>query len=227
MNRAFSKFCFWGKNWLQSMGMVLGGGFLFLVVYVIGGSDYSGGVGRMLLDSFQVYPLYALLVGCIVMGMLGVTWFQTYYSVIVSLSATRRETITGIVVVEAATAAGIAGFMAVFWAVIPGGGKYLPIMPLFAGLIFVVASFGMVLGVAIVRWKTLGGFLAVILYGACGLAFGITIGMTGGGGDILGMLQELAGKPFWPALLTGAGVLLYALSCVFAAVMMRKSEVRV
>lgn len=227
MNREIVKFRFWGKNWLQSMGAALGGGFLFLAVYVIGSSDYSGGVGRMLFDSFQVYPLYVFLIGDVVMAILGITWFQTYYSVIVSLSATRRETVTGIAAVEAATAVGIAGFMAVFWAVIPGGGKYLSMMPLFTGIIFVVASFAMVLGVAVVRWKKLGVLLSVILYGSCGMAFGITIGMIDNDAGDIWKLQVFDGTAFWPVLLAGAGVLLYLLSCVFAVVAMRRSEVRV
>lgn len=227
MNRGVVKFRFWGKNWLQSMGAALGGGFLFLAVYVIGSRDFSGGVGRMLLDSFQVYPVYVFLVGTFVMAMYGVTWFQTYYSVFVSLSATRREAVVGIVVAEGAVAAGLAGFMAAFWAVIPGGGKYLSMMPLVTGILFVVASFAMVLGVAIVRWKKLGVLLAVILYGSCGMAFGITLAMTGDDSGAFRKLQVFDGTALWPVLLAGAGVLLYLLSCVFAVVAMRRSEVRV
>ncbi len=225
MNRGMVKFCFWGKRCLQNIGLALGGGLLYFAVYVIGDGDYSGGVGRMLLDAFQFYPLYAFMVGCILIGTLGIMWFQIYYSVIVSLSATRRETIEGIAVIQAATAAGIVGFMASFWALIPGGGTYLTLMPLLAGVIFLVASFSMVLGVVIMHWKGLGVFLAFILYVSCGMAFGITLGLPDG--DMLGMIQRLAGNAVWPVLLTGSGILVYVLACVFAIAAMRRTEIRV
>ena len=86
---------FWGKNTLGSLGISLAGAAAVLLFLVAAGTDYSGQEG-LLSYLTQLFPYYLFVAGVFVNSILAISYFQVYFSVLLSMNVTRKEITLGI-----------------------------------------------------------------------------------------------------------------------------------
>lgn len=175
-------------------------------------------------------PVYLLIMGAITVMISGITVFQTYFPVLVSMNVTRKGAAGGIVLVQGASSLVVLLLAAVIWSFAAklSGEDIGGMMALSAGLFFMVAAVGILFGTVVIRWGKIGIFLMILIFMVVGAVAGVSVA-TLGNDRFLHMqkflLEDAAGNNFLPVLLAGA--LVYAASGVFAVFATRKAEVRV
>ena len=187
---------------------------------------YGAGTAGMLI---AVLPFFILVAGIFSTFLIGVTYFQVYFSVLVSMNATRKKTVISILVNIAAMLLGINAVMALIWKLVPNeiSETGLRLMPLFIGIMFLAAALCVLLGSVIVRWGKIGmvifAFVSVVLGVCIGASFAIA------DSDIISKIIEklmgIGGFNFW--IVAAAGIAVYLISGAVSLVMTRKMEVRV
>lgn len=175
-------------------------------------------------------PVYLLIMGAITVMISGITVFQTYFPVLVSMNVTRKGAAGGIVLVQGVSSLVVLLLAAVIWSFAAklSGEDIGGMMALSAGLFFMVAAVGILFGTVVIRWGKIGIFLMILIFMVVGAVVGVSVAMFGNDRFLYMqkfLLEDAAGNNFLPVLLAGA--LVYAASGVFAVFATRKAEVRV
>lgn len=219
---------FWSRQCLSWLAIsVLAA--LFLLILQSMGSE-SPAIGSFY-GFFMTAPFYVISIGAFCGLILSASTFQTMFSVLVSMNATRKAVILGIMLTQAVFILCILAVSAGLWglglAQTGEGGEMLTLLPLFAAVCFVLAAVGSVVGVVFLRWGKAGVIAMVIICGITGGIIGALFARTDGklGAAVRKiMLDDLAGRNFWP--FAAGSVLVFAAAAVFALVATRKAEVK-
>lgn len=226
------KIIYWGKNWLGEMAMVFVGSLVMLLVFCAGGELGDGqGMAAGLRGLCSLFPYYMMIVGGFVLMIMTTSYFQGYFSLLVSMNARRSEVVEGVMGVTAMTILSIMGVSAVLWSLvkndISAGGMTL--LPLFAGVLFGMSGLFGAMGAVITRWGKIGTVIFVLICMAAGGALGASLAMLRDKEDIFAMhrvmITDLPGWfNFWIVL--AVGLVIYLLAGVFILGVMRKQEVK-
>lgn len=220
---------FWGKNFLESMGIALG---MTLVMLLFYGMGQNMSTKTRLLVGLGVLPYYLFLSGAISIMMIIIGYFQMIFSVLVSMNATRSSVNKGIFFSEAAVIVTITALGGLIWKVLPGdiASDGMKILPLLCGVLFAMTGAGMILGAIIIKWGKIGAIIATVVFlavgGVGGAGFALTVSA-----DIMKAFQVLGSiladgrTVVWAVL--AAGVIIYIISGVFTAFATKKMEVRI
>lgn len=222
-----NKILLWGENWLQTVGLALGAG-LVMYLFMCFGSNATYG-GNAILEMIAVFPYYIMMAGTFSVFLVGVAYFQSYFSIFVSMNVTRKTTVISILANITLAILSILAIMVLIWKLVPNdiseGG--LQLMPLFAGVMFAAAGLCVLLGTIITRWGKIG----MIVFAIVCMVIGGTVGVCFALADytkiekLIGMLMNISEFNFW--IVTAAGIVFYLLCGAFAGMATRKMEVRV
>lgn len=215
---------FWGKNVLESIGISLAAAVVLLLFMGIMGSDISDEAGFWEF-MMGVFPYYLLLSGVFVVAMLAVSYFQLYFSVLVSMNVTRRACVTGIMASLTVTILGILTVIWGIWKFCPGdvAKDGMKLFSLSAAIFFYAAGICVFLGTVILRWGKIGTIVMVVLCGAVGAFVGGWVSATSNGiEELVKLLMQFQ----FSGVLIGS-LVIYILAGIFAAIFTRKVEVRV
>ena len=189
-------------------------------------------MAELLLAGISLYPWYLLIVGIFISLILSIAYFQTYYSVLLSMNVTRKQIVRDIFLCMAVTMAGILLLAALIWYLVPGdiseGGTTM--LPQITGCYLILCSLFLIMGTLVLRFGTIGSLIMAAVFVLLGMTAGIFTAMSEGGllesvSDALQSLVTLFGKSSLMIIL--AGVLLYLASCFLSSWITRKQEVRV
>lgn len=213
---------FWGKCWLENMGVMLGAGCIMFLFVAMGSADISsgGGLGELL----GLYPYYLLLAGIFVTVMT-MNYFQVQFSILLSMSVTRRSIIKGMLICVTASVLGPLALAALIWRLVPGdvSASGWELLPLLAGVLFLSAGFFLSLGLAVFRWGKNGAIVlmivGVVVGGCTGLGFSILFDK-----GMMLVVDALTGHDF--TLAAVIGIVVYLAAIVFVSVASRKLEAR-
>lgn len=227
MNTKMRKVKFWGKNSLKCIAMSAGTALALYLINGVGSSEYSGSTEAVLMELIALYPYYLLVVGASLMMIICFSYFQTYFSILVSMNATRKSVVGGILASITVTGIVLLLISALIWKMMPGERARLgwKLLPLFTGLFFGMTAYVIVLNVVLGKWRSRGVLLMLLatIVIAAMIGFG-----AASNGNIAEMqfvsLSGLAGGNFqWVMIL---GMILYLMAGAFAAAATRKLEVR-
>lgn len=214
---------FWGRNCLECLGMSAGAAIVLILFFGIGsGNIGDGGIGGMLLAEIALFPYYLVMAGAFVVLMVTISYFQLYFSILLSMNSTRRAAAGGIWLSTAAVTLAIIAAAGIIWSLLPGdlAESGISILPLLAGALFIENAVVTVMGVIVVRWGKAGMILLMIFALVCGGAAGAWTVLSG---KTFEMLLGLSFN-FYPVL--AAGIVLYLLAGIFMVMGTRKLEVR-
>lgn len=214
---------FWGKNALESIGISLAAAVVLLMLSGMRSVVYSEEGFWMVVLS--LFPYYLVLAGGFMVAMLVLSYFQTYFSVLLSMNVTRKEIVIGIMSSLALTMAGILVLAWGIWQICPGeiarDGRTL--LPLLAAVFFLGAGVSVILGTVTLRWGKVGTIAMIVLCAVMGAFVGVWVSAGHDGSEaLIDLMMKLR---FKGAFL--ASVLFYLLSGIFTRVFTRKVEVRV
>lgn len=220
---------FWGRQVLQWIGIAALAALLGMVIQGFG-MDTSKWIQADGFGYLASYPLYLLVVGGFTNMIFAISVFQSTFSVLLSMNVTRKAAAAGMVLAQAASVLGLVAVSAAVWNFVPGMDSkgFAALLPFFAGVLFGLAAFGLLMGVIYGRWGKIGIWIMVITFTAAGGVAGAAVAMTDG--EVFMNLQhvlveDLAGNNFWPLMAAGAGV--YAAAGIFTMAVTGKIEVRV
>lgn len=223
-NHIRSNICFWGRNILQEIEIIISGALLLFLVRWFGRSPEA------LTDILLGFPYLLLMVGGFLTLMMVLSFFQVYFPVLISMNVTRSAAIAGVWMSQGGVALFLAALMALIWKLVPGeeAAMRLMAMPLFGGIILAMIAVCVILGAVFVRWGKIGGIILFLVCITGGMAVGVFVALNAGEG-FLELQQmtyvDLAGIKGGSVLL--AGVLLYVVSGLFSWLVTRNAEVRV
>lgn len=217
---------FWGKNTLESLGISLAGAAAVLLFLVAAGTDYSGQEG-LLSYLTQLFPYYLFVAGVFVNAILAISYFQVYFSVLLSMNVTRKEITLGILGSLTACNLGILLLVQLVWRIFSEdiSADGLRVFPLLTGILFLVTALLVILGVVILRWGKIGTIIMGICFALLGGFCGFWMSAAGRNGFDAEFFSALSRGDY--SLVLAAGLLVYVLAGVFAVVMTRKTAVRV
>lgn len=224
---------YWGKHLLGIFGISAGLALVFLVIQRIGNGDISNGIGELILNTLGFYPYYVLVIGNFAIVMFTLGFFQSYFCVLISMNATRRTVVRGLLVTLAGGILADLGVMWLIWTLLADemSEMGLSLLPLFAGILFIVASLSVLFGIVAARWGKFGVIIMTVIGLITGGCFGVFIALGGSDIEWLAKMQilDLTKKqafhfPFM--LVFAAGAAAYLLTAVFAQAAVRKIEVR-
>lgn len=220
---------FWCENCLEILGIAAGGALIWFLLISAGTVEYTGNIGKVLLEQLEVYPYYLLITGALVVAILGVNYFQVYFSVLLSMSVTRKKIIRGILISTAISVLGILAIAGIIWKLVPGdiSASGWTLMPLFAGALFLAAAFFLILGAVLYRWGKYGVIVLTIIYMLIGACAGMAFALSGFEfiKDKLGDAVQMLTKGNY-GIATCAGVAVYLAAGLFIAKATSKMEVR-
>lgn len=223
-------FKYWVINWLQMLGITIGVSLLIVLLQLGGSIDFSQDIKVteiILMVQIGVFPYYMFFVSAFVIMMIGMGYFQVYFSTLVSMNVTRKEVAGGIIGTVAATIVAVIFIAAIIWKIVPGdiASDGYELLGLCAGILFLTAGVSLVIGLIVVKWGRIGG---IIFFVMCVVIGGFAGGLAGSGlfDKALEMAKLFLLKyNFWWTM--GIGLVVYVLSSVFIIVNTRKMEVRV
>lgn len=216
---------FWGKNVLVSFGCSLAGTLILFLFIWMG----NAGEQNFLVFAAQLFPYYLFLVGFFVNALLGVSNVRTYFRMLLSMGATRKETTMGLLGSLAASNLSIMVFAWLIWQLVPGelSAAGLQIFALLSGILFVTAGLMAVCGAGFLRWGKVGAVVA----GICGMMLGGSWGFLLSYSINEGMREfflirtaDISQGICRTVLAVGLGIFL--LGGLFAVYALRKTEVR-
>lgn len=218
---------YWIVNWLQMIGLSVGFALVFGLLQMGGNVGLSDAWKEVMLVQISVFPYYLFVASAFVIMMIGMGFFQAYFSTLVSMNATRKEVAYGILGTVAAAVFAIVLMAAVIWKLVPGdiSADGSSLLILFAGILFFTAAICLLVGFVVVKWGTIGGiifFVFCVLIGG-GAGFCAASGVMG---DLKELVINLLTKfDLWWTLVIGVGA--YVLIGWFIIMNTRKLEVRV
>lgn len=220
---------FWCGNCLEVLGISAGGALIWFLVISAGTVEYTGNIGEALLEEMEVYPYYLFITGTLIMAMIGINYFQIYFSILLSMSVTRKYIVRGILGSTALSVLGILAIAGLIWKLVPGdiSASGWTLMPLFAGALFTAAAFFLILGVVLCRWGKYGVIVLTIVYMLIGACAGMAFALSGFGfitDTVLTAFLPLTKGRFELAAL--AGVVVYLAAWLLIVKATSKMEVR-
>lgn len=227
---------YFGKNTLLWLGIAAAGAAIMLLFCGLSKVEYSGGAGEMIEELLGLYSWYLVTMGGIVILVLCINYFQTYFSVLLSMNATRKMIVAGILLSIAGLIFGILLLAALIWGLTPGemSDTGIFLLPLLAGVYLIGSACFLVMGVALIRWGKLGWiiffallFLLAVLAGAVVVSLGDVTAAQPGGEAILQFAWADGRAMTVFGVVIAAGVLLYLAAGAFVFAVTRNQEVRV
>ncbi|MDO4305485.1 MAG: hypothetical protein Q4C77_01510 [Eubacteriales bacterium] len=224
MNMTMRSVKFWGRLCMECLGLSLGAALVWLLFVGAGSGELFGTAGEILAGVLSLYPYYLLIVGAVLTAVMGMTYFQVYFPVVLSMNATRKSIARGIVGCMAGLVVGLLLISSAVWRLVPGeiSSSGWGLMPLFTGILFLIAALGLLLGAVAARWGKVGMIMAGIMCALVGAGAGMTVALSDKG--IIEFVTSIADGDF--KLLAAAGVVLYLAAGVFVSRSLRKLEVR-
>lgn len=212
---------YWGRMWLEYMGISMGLA-LALMVFMTGGQGSSRGDGLQAICG--IYPAYLALSGVFVLTLGTMSGFQTYLPVLISLNATRRGSVWGVLGYNAGCVLAITAIIALFW-LTPSSGveNAAGLLLLLLGILLMSGGIGVLMGAVVSRFGKKGMIISVIFCTVLGGIFGGMVAITAKepGSFFMDFLMNF--QPLW-AFIFGIGV--YALAGAGAMMLVRKMEAR-
>lgn len=213
---------FWGKTCLEYIGLSLFAAIVMIIFVAVSREN----VGDGWLSVLSIFPYYLLIAGIFLMIVLLVSYFQTYCSVLLSMGATRKMVIGGILTSLACFIFGIIAIMGMIWYFLQGDAAEsgLSLLPLMTSGMFLAAAVTVLAATILLKWGKRGGFALLLLFlflcivAGCMMAYGQADHQL-----FYGWLQYAQSHP---GIIIGAGVLVYLAVGAFTAVVNRKFEVR-
>ena len=220
MKRGLKGLRFWGRFWFESMGMVLGIS-LFLPLLNQGLGSGAGGWKGWLAEIARQYPYYLMIAGLFTLLMLGISYFQVYFPILVTMNQVRKRAVAGMWVSILTIVLGITGGCGLIWSIFAP--ENIRIIAPLIGAFLITAAISVMAGAITLRWGKIGTFLFVGL----AMLIGMGLGIIFAAGDELGLGQwsvSEIGERF--GFLFFAGMIGYLLAGIFALCVTRKAEVR-
>lgn len=216
---------FWGRLCAESLGIAIGISLVWLLFMGASSSEYPGDIGRALAELLPLYSYYLLMTGALVLIIMGITYFQVYFPVVLSMNATRKSIAVGILGCMLGIVAGVLLIAAGIWRLIPGeiSASGWKLMPLFTGALLIMAAGGLFLGAVVGRWGKVGLIMAAVLFGLIGGGAGMSVALFDKN-VILKLVQKFMNMEFH--LFAAAGIILFAAVSIFVLRATRKMEVR-
>lgn len=216
---------YWGKICLENMGICMALALMLMIFVAAESFDYvEEGVFGGLKASCVLYPYYLILAGEIYLVIGTVSYFQAYLPMLLSMNATRRHAVLGIIFQSAVMILGIAVLTMVV-GLLPLGDDRMPAeyFPVLTGLMLLTGAVGIVMGVVSVRWGKIGRIIVMLAATAMGGFCGAGVVLLGKdkAGVILKVLMDA--KFVWLVVI---GAVVYVLAGAFALAVTRKIEVR-
>lgn len=211
---------YWGRMCLEYTGVSMGIA-LALMVFLAGGQVIYPGDGQTIC---ALYPTYLVLSGIFVLTIGTMTSFQTYLPVLISLNATRRGSVWGILGYNAGCVLAITAVIALLW-LMPSSGveNAAGLLLLILGILLMFGGAGVMMGAVVGRFGKKGVIISVIFCTVLGGIFGGMVAIAAGkpGSFLLDFLMNF--QPLW-AFILGMGV--YVLAGAAAMMLVRKMEAR-
>jgi len=171
-----------------------------------------------------LYPFYLMMVGVFYLMIGEVSYFRSYLPMLISMNATRRRAVLGIIFHQGILLLLLLVLSAFIW-MVPGGtgAETAELLPVIAGGMLLTGALGIVIGAVSVRWGKIGSLITVIFCMVTG-------GLCGAGVAFFGkekageLVKALLDSSIWWLLVLG--MVSYILAGIFALVITRKIEVR-
>ncbi|MDY3249048.1 MAG: hypothetical protein SOX32_01720 [Candidatus Choladocola sp.] len=225
MNGVEGNLKFWGRTWLEGMGMAVAVAIVMFFLFAVGESPLGdGGFGAVFLESIPLLPWYLYITGSFIVLMITYSCFQIYFPLLLSMSVTRKKIIYSILCNTLAMIFGIILVSAVLWKLFPGdvSDSGLRLLPLLSGVFLAVGAVSLMIGIVVMRWGTVGFILMIVLgavfWGCLGAASAL------GGRELFGWAAGIS--PDSMAIPVAGGVL-YLAAAVACVRFTKKAEVRI
>ena len=177
-----------------------------------------------------LFPIYLLITGAVMIMAFGISMFQTYFPILVSLNVSRKRAAGSIILVEGVSTFILILLAAAVWgaAAKKSGEDTMELLTLFSGIFFIIVAVGILFSVVIIRWGKIGVILLIVTFAAAGGVVGAFMAMKGG--DVFlhmqrYLIEDVAGKNFLPVLY--AGIFSYVAAGALAVFATKKAEIKI
>lgn len=210
---------FWGREVLGYLGITLVSAAVLWMIYA--------GAGRNRLSDVAVMPFYIFSIGAFVIIMEICSYFQLYFSLLLSMSVARKAVIGGFMTGTVVMILALTTVMGILWYLLPGdiseGGRSL--LPVMAGGLFLVAAVTIFINTIGLKWGKRGivSFFILVL---CMIGGGIVGALSCGREKLSVIMTTVSDLVGLKTVALGTGILLLIASGAMAAAVMRKYEVR-
>lgn len=229
MRSGWKAFRYWGNNWLEFMMYSLAAALVMFLLESTGMVNEGG--NKFLQEVLDHFPYFLIAGGAIILFMIGSSYFQVYFSVLVSMNCTRRSTVLRILCSMVSLILGILALCGVIW-FISGSEEAtqgLIWLPVAAGILLSVAASSIFLGTIITRWGKIVTIIVTIIFVCICLVGGFMLGVWMATGEFElfdgSFLQTMPGNLFG-AVFVALGFLMFVTAGIFSAVVLRKMEIR-
>ena len=229
MRSGWKAFRYWGNNWLEFMMYSLAAALVMFLLESTGMVNEGG--NKFLQEVLDHFPYFLIAGGAIILFMIGISYFQVYFSVLVSMNCTRRSTVLRILCSMVSLILGILALCGVIW-FISGSEEAtqgLIWLPVAAGILLSVAASSIFLGTIITRWGKIVTIIVTIIFVCICLVGGFMLGVWMATGEFElfdgSFLQTMPGNLFG-AVFVALGFLMFVTAGIFSAVVLRKMEIR-
>ena len=165
---------YWGRMWLEYMGAVMGIALALMLFFAGGRVIYPGdGINGIWKTICVFYPAYLVLSAFFIFSIGTISSFQTYLPVLVSLNATRRESVWGILGYNAGGVMAITAVIALFW-MMPSSevGNVTELLLLISGILLMFSGASVLMGAVVGRLGKKGVIIFIIFCAVFGGIFG-------------------------------------------------------
>ncbi|MCI6005849.1 MAG: hypothetical protein SOY73_04575 [Blautia sp.] len=215
---------FWFKNSLEIFGISVGMAVFWMLFMAAGNREFTGSIVSMGWQLFPLFPYYLMLAGFFMTAITGVSYFQAVFSVLISMGATRKQSICGIYFSTGGAILGILAAAGLIWKLIPGDISVSgwQLMPAFTGVLFSAAALFLIIGAVLARWGKIGLILLGVVYLIVGGFAGATFVLSNGSA-VMKILSVHLDKSIIIAAFVG--IVLYLATGIFILRVTRKLEV--
>lgn len=222
-----NKVKYWGKHYLENISIIFIVAILLMFFIATGAVEVSGGMSDLILESLGLLPYYLCFAASFSVLMVGVGYFQSYFPVLVSMNVTRKSVINGIMVCLLCVILTVLLISAMIWYFIPINDTKLNIqmLMLFGGIQFIAASFSLLGGYVIARWKKIGTIVMVCMSLLVGGSVGASVSIFGDVG-IVELFTDLVEKFQFTWVLV-LGMVVYLIVGIFIRLSTSKLEIRI
>lgn len=225
---------FWMRNWITGIGMTIGAAVAMQLMQMLSSGASALIIGTEILNADQMqsvifmFPAYLLAIGCITVTIYGIIWFQSYFSLLVSMNVTRRRAVLNIELNIVLLILGLLALAALIWRCLTADlfqiGMFL--ISILSPALFISAAFCMAIGVTMVRWGKVGVFLLIALCALAGAVVGAAVSMFDNGIQTFIQLIEVRisdNITLWPL---AASVVVYVVASIYGLLALKRVEVR-
>ena len=229
MRSGWKAFRYWGNNWLEFMMYSLAAALVMFLLESTGMVNEGG--NKFLQEVLDHFPYFLIAGGAIILFMIGTSYFQLYFSVLVSMNCTRRSTVLRILCSMVSLILGILALCGVIWFISGSeeASQGLIWLPVAAGILLSVAASSIFLGTIITRWGKIVTIIVTIIFVCICLVGGFMLGVWMATGEFElfdgSFLQTMPGNLFG-AVFVALGFLMFVAAGIFSAVVLRKMEIR-